>query len=159
MYGATIGRLGILGIAASVNQACCAFSQPSKFETKFVFYWLLMWRPILISLSTGGGQPNLSQDELRRLRIPAPPLSEQRSIANFLDCKTAPIDSLIRKKEELIEKLQEKRTALISRTVTRGLPPDAAKAAGLDPHPKMKDTGIEWLCETPEHCRARNHRV
>jgi type I restriction enzyme, S subunit len=151
MYGATIGRLGILGIAASVNQACCAFSRPIKFETKFVFYWLLMRRPILISLSTGGGQPNLSQDELRGLRIPVPPLFEQRSIVNFLDHRIAKIDTLIRKKEELIEKLQEKRSALISLTVTQGLPPEAAKAAGLSPRPKMKDSGTEWLGQIPEH--------
>jgi type I restriction enzyme S subunit len=51
----------------------------------------------------------------------------------------------------LIEKLKEKRTALISRTVTRGLPPEAARAAGLDPHPKLKPSGIAWLGEVPEH--------
>ena len=54
MYGATIGRLGILGINATVNQACCVFSEPSVFDTKFFYYWLWMRRPILVSLSTGG---------------------------------------------------------------------------------------------------------
>jgi len=77
MYGATIGRLGILGISATLNQACCAFSAPTLFDTRFAFYWLWMRRPILISLSSGGGQPNLSQDDLRQIRIPTPPLTEQ----------------------------------------------------------------------------------
>ena len=55
----------------------------------------------------------------------------------------------------MIERLKEKRTALISRTVTRGLPPDAARAAGLDPHPKLKPSGIEWLGDVPEHWEVK----
>ncbi len=51
----------------------------------------------------------------------------------------------------MIERLKEKRTALISRTVTRGLPPDAATQAGLVPHPNLKPSGIDWLGEVPEH--------
>ena len=88
MYGATIGRLGILGIPATVNQACCAFAWPTRFDTRFVFYWLWMRREVLASLSVGGGQPNLSQDDLRRLRIPTPPVNEQSAIADFLDRET-----------------------------------------------------------------------
>ena len=59
------------------------------------------------------------------------------------------------KKRELIEKLKEKRTALISRTVTRGLPAEAAAQAGLNPHPKLKPSGIEWLGDIPEHWELR----
>ena len=141
MYGATIGRLGILGINATVNQACCVFSEPSVFDTKFFYYWLWMRRPILVSLSTGGGQPNLSQDDLKQLRVPLPPLPEQEAIARFLDHKTAQIDALIAKKEALLARLADKRTALISQAVTQG----------LDPTVPMRDSGIEWLGEIPEH--------
>jgi type I restriction enzyme, S subunit len=141
MYGATIGRLGILGIAAAVNQACCVFAEPSVFDSKFFYYWLWMCRPILISVSTGGGQPNLSQDDLKQLRIPIPSLPEQRSIARFLDYKTAQIDALIAKKETLLKKLAEKRTALISQAVTKG----------CDRAVPMKDSGVEWLGEIPAH--------
>ena len=151
MYGATIGRLGILGIAATVNQACAALAEPLHLDTWFVYYWLQMRRPTLIVLSAGGGQPNLSQDDLRQLRIPAPTLDEQRVIAEFLGRETAKIDTLVAKKRTLVERLKEKRTALISRTVTRGLPPDAARAAGLDPYPKLKPTGIDWLGDVPVH--------
>lgn len=145
MYGATIGRLGILGMAATVNQACCAFSSPTKFDSRFIYYWLWMRRPILISLSSGGGQPNLSQDDLRQLRVPVPEVDEQQAIADFLDRKTARLDTLVGKKRELIEKLKEKRTALISRTVTRG----------LNPNVKLKSSGIEWLGDIPEHWEAK----
>jgi restriction endonuclease S subunit len=151
MYGATIGRLGILGIPATVNQACCAMASPTRFDAMFIYYWLWMRRPILVSLSSGGGQPNLSQDDLREIRIPTPPIAEQRCIAAFLDRETDRIDRLVIKKRELIERLKEKRTALISRTVTRGLPPAAARAAGLPANPRLKPSGIDWLGEIPEH--------
>jgi type I restriction enzyme S subunit len=61
----------------------------------------------------------------------------------------------VAKKQELIETLKEKRSALISRTVTRGLPPDAAAAAGLNPNPKLKPSGIEWLGEISEHWQVK----
>ncbi len=83
--------------------------------------------------------------------IAVPPLREQCTIADFLDAQTARLDALVAKKRTLIERLKEKRAALISRTVTRGLPPAEAKAAGLDPHPKLKPSGIEWLGDVPEH--------
>ena len=118
MYGATIGRLGILKISAAVNQACAAFSEPIKLDPKFTYYWLYMRRPILIALSAGGGQPNLSQDDLKQLRIPTPPLNEQRAIATFLDHETAHIDALIEKVEKSITLLREYRTSLISAAVT-----------------------------------------
>jgi type I restriction enzyme, S subunit len=73
--------------------------------------------------------------------VPLPPLDEQESITHFLDRKTSQIDALIAKKEALLEKLDEKRTALISHAVTKG----------LDPNVPMKDSGVEWLGEIPEH--------
>ena len=84
-------------------------------------------------------------DELKQLWIAVPPLPEQRAIAAFLDRETARIDALVSKKERLIELLQEKRTALISRTVTRG----------LDPNAPMKDSGVEWLGEIPAHWEVK----
>ena len=141
MYGATIGRLGILGIPATVNQACCVFSEPNGLDVWFWFYWLQCRRQYLISMSYGGGQPNLSQEILKSIRVPLPSLDEQRAIAGFLDRETAKIDSLVAKMERLIELLQEKRSALISRAVTKG----------LDPNVPMKDSGVEWLGEIPAH--------
>jgi len=80
-----------------------------------------------------------------------PKPSEQTAIADFLDRETEKIDTLVAKKQTLIEQLKEKRTALISRTVTRGLPPDEARKAGLDPNPRLKPSGIDWLGDVPEH--------
>lgn len=75
------------------------------------------------------------------LCIPVPPLEEQRTIAAFLDFETARIDKLIAQQQRLIELLKEKRQAVISHSVTKGLNPDAP----------MKDSGVEWLGEVPEH--------
>ena len=83
----------------------------------------------------------LGGDAIRTGLFPIAPIEEQRAIANFLDRETAKIDALVARKERLIELLQEKRTALITRAVTRG----------LDPNVPMKDSGVEWLAEIPAH--------
>ena len=80
-------------------------------------------------------------DEFKNLRICAPPAQERASILRFLDHETAKIDALIAEQQRLIELLQEKRQAVISNAVTKGLNPDAP----------MKDSGVEWLGEVPEH--------
>jgi len=84
---------------------------------------------------------NISAEKYANLWITLPPLSEQRSIARFLEYKTAQIDALIAKKKALLKKLAEKRTALISQVVTKG----------CDRGVPMKDSGIEWLGEIPAH--------
>jgi type I restriction enzyme S subunit len=110
----------------------------------------------LVDSSTYGSKmPRASWDFIGNCLVPIAPPDEQCAIANFLDRETARIDALIAKKRTLIERLQEKRTALISRTVTRGLPPAAARAAGLDPNPKLKHSGIDWLGDIPHHWSTR----
>lgn len=141
MYGATIGKLAILNFAATVNQACCVFAGKSEIASKFMFYWFLGLRQQIISLATGGGQPNISQDILRSLRVACPPLPEQTQIAAFLDRETAKIDALVSEQRRLMALLKEKRQAVISHAVTRG----------LNPHAPLKPSGIEWLGDVPEH--------
>lgn len=125
-------------------------------DRRFLFYFTIS----RLFRSTGegemygaGGQKRVPPEFCENVRIPLPPPDDQRTIADFLDYETEKIDRLVAKKQTLIERLKEKRAALISRTVTRGLPPAAARSAGLDPHPKLKPTGIEWLSDVPEHWR------
>src|SRR5205807_1484164 len=126
---------------ATTNQACCALSGSNYLSVKFTFYWFLAYRQQLILLASGGGQPNISQDIIRSLKISAPPLPEQRAIAVFLNRETAKINTLIAKKVRLIELLQEKRGALISHAVMKG----------IDPRVPMKDSGVEWIGRVPAH--------
>ena len=113
-------------------------------DARFLFYLTTShhFRKIGASEMYGaGGQKRVPDDFARNLVHPIPSDSEQRAIAAFLDRETDRIDALIEKKERLIELLQEERTALITRAVTKGLDPDAP----------MKDSGVEWMGEIPAH--------
>jgi type I restriction enzyme S subunit len=105
----------------------------------------------VVARSVGVSYPAVNAADIGIISTVVPTLLEQRAIASFLDAKTAKLDTLVAKNRELIDKLKQKRTALISRTVTRGLPPAAARAAGFEPDPRMKASGVEWLGEVPEH--------
>ena len=109
----------------------------------FLFYRLLSedFIKLVNSLTYGTKMPRVSSEQIGNLPVSLPPLAEQHAIATFLDRETARINTLIEKKERLIELLQEKRAALISHAVTKG----------LDPMVPMKDSGVEWLGEIPAH--------
>lgn len=117
MYGATIGKLAILRFSTTVNQACCVFGESEIVSIKFLFYWLFAFRRQIISLAIGGGQPNISQETLRNLRLACPNMAEQSSIIDYLDLESAKFDELAEKSNRAIEMLQERRTALISAAV------------------------------------------
>ena len=91
--------------------------------------------------SVSAAQPGLSVETVGNLLAPLPPKNEQLAIASFLDRETVKIDALIAEQQRLIELLQEKRQAVISHAVTKGLNPNAP----------MRDSGVEWLGEVPEH--------
>jgi type I restriction enzyme S subunit len=141
MYGATIGKLSLVHFPACVNQACCVFGVSPIIHQKFLFFWLLGFRARIISMASGGGQPNISQDILRNLRLSLPPLPEQQAIAAFLDREVGKIDGLVEEQRRLIALLAEKRRAVISHAVTRGLNPAAP----------LKPSGVDWLGNIPAH--------
>jgi type I restriction enzyme S subunit len=97
------------------------------------------------SIKQSTGIQNLDSDSYLNELAPFPPLPTQRAIADFLDRKTSEIDALVARKERLIELLKEKRTALITRAVTKG----------LDASTPMKESGIPWLASIPAHWRMK----
>lgn len=114
------------------------------FDVRFLVYFhahLYSGRVNTRSIKQTTGIQKLDSDSYLNELGPYPPLDEQRAIAAFLDRETTRIDELIAKKQRLIELLAEKRTALISHAITKGLNPDAP----------MKDSGIDWLGEIPSH--------
>ena len=142
-----VGQVGVvpeyLG-ESLLNQNTVVFT--SKFSTsiqnRFLFYVLIStpYRDHLDLHAHGtANQASLNITDMLSFQIALPSIEEQRSIARFLDYKTAQIDALITKKETLLKKLAEKRTALISQAVTKG----------CDRAVPMKDSGIEWLGEIP----------
>ena len=120
-----------------------AVMRPRHMDAGFIAYALgaPYFVERVVAYSVGVSYPAINASDLASLDIAFPPLAEQRAIAAFLDRETAKIDALVAKKQRLIEVLGEKRTALISRAVTKGLDPDVP----------MKDSGVEWLSEIPVH--------
>jgi type I restriction enzyme S subunit len=97
------------------------------------------------SRSTGVSYPAINASDLADIRISLPEVGIQRQIANYLDRETARIDELIEEKERMLVLLEEKRSALVSRVVTRG----------LDANAQLKPSGLEWLGEIPAHWELR----
>jgi len=94
LYGATVGRTGILGIEAATNQAICAiFAKNNAFLSKFITYWLFSQRTELINLSSGGAQPNISQAIVRAFPFPLAPLPEQRRIVAKIEALFTRLDA------------------------------------------------------------------
>ncbi len=85
MYGATIGKLGILEIESTTNQACCACITYNGIYNKYLFYFLLAWRSEFIKMGEGGAQPNISREKIVNTLIPLPPLAEQKRIVAKLE--------------------------------------------------------------------------
>ena len=118
MYGATIGKVGLLQIETTTNQACCVLSTALNIEMKYVFYLFQGIKESLVAMSYGGGQPNISQEKIKSLKLPFPNASEQEQIADYLDKQTAKIDQAIALKTAHIEKLKEYKSVLIDYAVT-----------------------------------------
>ncbi len=152
--GGDVGRAGIVinpPPGTIIQNALHRVRSYKKNNLRFLMYVLEHaatqgWFEILCNRSTIA---HFTGEKFGALRLPMPSVEEQQTIADFLDAQTAKIDTLLAKKRQLIDKLKEKRSALIARSVTRGLPPDAAQAAGLESHPAMKDSGVEWLGSIP----------
>ncbi len=136
---APVGAINIADQVYRIGRGLCAIHPTSVLESRFTYYLLLVLRDGLRSQATGSTYDAVTVGSVANLSIALPPLWEERAIATFLDRETAKIDALVAKKERLIELLQEKRTALITRAVTKGLDPDG----------KMKDSGVEWLGKIP----------
>jgi len=153
--GKTKGMVAQLGIRTTCNQSMAAIVPNPSTNGRFL-YWLLVSQYEQIRNMAGGEQRDgLNLDILGSIPCMTLPMEEQCAIADFLDHETAKVDALVTRERTLIDRLREKSTALISRTVTRGLPPDAARAAGLDPYPKLKPSGIKWLGDVPAHWQVK----
>jgi len=145
--GATVGKTFLyrstLGLAAYAGYLIRARFRADAILPRFVYYFnqsdqYWNW---LNSIFIQATIQNVSAEKYAGLVVPFPPLPEQRGIVDFLDRETARIDALVTKKRRLIELLEEKRTALISHAVTKG----------LDPNAPTKPSGVEWFDDIPRH--------
>lgn len=131
-----------------VLSSTMAIIKPINIESNFAWYYFKSFESLLKDNCTGMGIPHVDGNFFRNCKFLNPTKEEQTQIANYLDQKTTQIDELISKKEQLIQLLEEERTAIINQAVTKGLNPDAP----------MKDSGIDWLSDIPMHWSIKRLR-
>ncbi|WP_018404172.1 restriction endonuclease subunit S [Marinobacter gelidimuriae] len=140
--GNSIGHVKLVREMASATQTTIVANNidPGAVCGKYAYYWSIGLREILFHFDRTA-IPQITTEYVSRNKFAFPGLLEQTQIARFLDHETAKIDTLIHGQKRLIELLKEKRQAVISHAVTKGLDPDVP----------MKDSGVEWLGEVPAH--------
>jgi type I restriction enzyme S subunit len=145
--GATIGKTTFVHNQSSqkfaVNEHVYILRTNKNTLPKYLFYFIMskIGQEQIQLQKRGAAQPGLNSGFSDIVMLSVPPFQEQQAIATFLDRETSRIDALVEKKQQFIELLEERRSALISHAVTKGLDPDVP----------MKDSGVEWIGEIPEH--------
>ena len=135
-------RVGLVKEKGIITSAYLKLSANQHIDPRFAYRLLHSYDTTKVFYGMGGGlRQSMKFEDFKRLPILLPSKDEQTQIANFLDHETAKIDHLIEKQQQLIELLKEKRQAVISHAVTKG----------LNPNVPMKDSGVVWLGEVPEH--------
>lgn len=143
----SVGTVSFAGIDLYTNEAIASFLENDRTDLRYLYYST----PIFILQNASEniyGAKILNQELIRDAILVLPDKTEQIAIANFLDRETAKIDTLISKQQRMIELLNEKRSSVISHSITKG----------LDPNVKMKDSGVDWLGEVPEHWETKKFK-
>lgn len=118
MYGATIGKVGILGIPAATNQACaCAIVKPST-DYKYLFYYAQSQKDDFIKKGKGGAQPNISQEIIKFHQFPLPPLAEQRRIVDRIESLFAKLDEAKEKAQAVVDSFETRKAAILHKAFT-----------------------------------------
>ena len=123
MYGATIGKLGILTFPATTNQACCACIEYFAITQKYLFYFLLSHRDMFIAKGGGGAQPNISKEIIVNTAIPLPPLAEQERIVTEIERWFTLIDQLEQGKSDLQTVIKQAKSRVLYLTIHGKLVP------------------------------------
>ena len=114
LYGATIGKLGFLGVPAATNQAVCGIFANEKIDLQFLSYYLFHKRNDLIAQGTGGAQPNISQTILKNLPVPLPPLPTQRLIVSRIESLFAELDKAVQHLRTAQQQIKTYRQAVLN---------------------------------------------
>ena len=139
--GKTKGMVAQVAIRTTCNQSMAVILPRSTVDPKFLLWWLHAGYETIRNMAGGEARDGLNLEIVGSIPCPYPPLAQQRAIAAYLDRETERINRLIAAKERLLELLAEKRRALITHAVTRG----------LDPAAPLRDCGIPWLGAIPQH--------
>lgn len=138
---ATVGAVSELKIEAAISQAMLALQVNSKVDKSFYKYNLAAMKDYIFSNTNGNTQFNLNAEKVKNFYFVLPDIETQQRIADYLDRKCSQIDAIIARQQKVIEKLKAYKLSVITEAVTKGLNPDVP----------MKDSGVEWIGEIPEH--------
>lgn len=153
--GKTKGTTALLEIDATCNQSMAAIIPSSeKMDSEYLYYYLDSNYSRIRGLAGDEQRDGLNLEIIGNIFCPIPVFEEQKKISKYLNKKTAAIDTLIKQKETLLEKLQQKRQAIINEAVTKGLPGISSPSGG-GREGAMKDSGIEWLGQIPAHWEVK----
>jgi type I restriction enzyme S subunit len=141
---APVGAINIADQTYGIGRGLCAITAQSEHSMRFVFHALQVMKSELFAVATGSTYEAVSTNQVGNATFLAPPHPEQKQIVAFLDRETAKIDALVAEQRRLMELLKEKRQAVISHAVTRGLNPNAP----------LKPSGIDWLGDVPAHWKV-----
>ena len=129
LYGATVGKLGILSRPAATNQAVCAIFPSEAIDTKFLFWYLLAKRPWLIGQAAGGAQPNISQGVIRSLMVPVMPLAAQHEIVAEIEKQFSRLDEAVANLKRVKANLKRYKASVLKDAVEGRLVPTEAELA------------------------------
>ena len=131
MYGATIGKVGILGIEAATNQACACGVCSNGLNYKYLFYYAYFQKNVFIRMAKGGAQPNISQDIIKNYPIPIPPLDEQIRTINCIESIFSKLDEAKEKAQAVVDGFELRKSAILYKAFTGELTKQWREEHGL----------------------------
>lgn len=146
MYGATIGKVGILSIEATTNQACACAIVYKNILFKYVFHYLIYQKEAFINKSKGGAQPNLSQEIIKKHEIPLPPIKEQQRIVNRIESLFVKLDRAKELIENTLAQFEQNKMAILHKAFTGELTAKWRKENNIDLS-SWKDVIMQDICE------------
>ena len=141
MYGATIGKVGILGIAATTNQACACGVSNLLVNYKYLFYYARSQKDNFIKKGKGGAQPNISQEIIKSHEFPLPPLSEQHRIVDRIESLFAKLDEAKQKAQDALDSFETRKAAILHKAFTGELTAQWRKEHGVG---MERWDGLQW---------------
>ncbi len=138
---APIGAVAITGAKLAINQGCISCVPVIECDIRYYYFILSIYTEEFNLLGSGTTFKEISSKDFGNFTVPAPSVSVQEKLADYLDRKCSQIDAIIARQQEVIEKLKAYKLSVITEAVTKGLNPDVP----------MKDSGVEWIGEIPEH--------
>ena len=162
MYGATIGKVGILGIEAATNQACACGICLEALAYKFLFYYARSQKGAFIGKAKGGAQPNISQEIIKTHFIPLPPLAEQQRIVDRIESIFAKLDEAKEKAQEVVDGFEMRKSAILHKAFTGELTKKWREEQGVTKE-SWENRNLQSVCslkitdgthKTPTYCDA-----